>query len=43
MNKIEAGKLTYEEALEKAVAEYKPLYLELESRISSEASKLALA
>ncbi len=43
MNKIEAGELTYEEALEKAVAEYKPLYLELESRISSEASKLALA
>jgi len=43
MEKIEAGEITYEEALEKAVAEYKPLYLELENRISSEAAKLASA
>jgi len=43
MEKIEAGELTYEEALKRAIEEYKPLYLELENRISSEAAKLALA
>jgi len=40
---IEAGEITYEKALEKAVQEYKPLYLELENKISSEAIKLASA
>ncbi len=43
MSRIESGEITYEEALENAVQEYKPLYLELESRISSEAVKLASA
>jgi len=43
MTMIESGETTYEKALEKAVQEYKPLYLELESKISSEAIKLASA
>jgi len=43
MNEIESGKLGYEEALEKAIQEYKPLYLELKNRISSEAVKLTSA
>ena len=43
MNEIESGKLGYEEALEKAIEEYKPLYLELKNRISSEAVKLTSA
>ena len=41
MAMIESGEMTYEEALEKAVQEYKPLYLELENKISSEAFRLA--
>ena len=43
MAMIESGEITYEKALEKAIQEYKPLYLELESKISSEAIKLASA
>jgi len=43
MSKIEAGEISYEEALEKAIQEYKPLYLELASKISAEAVKLASA
>ena len=43
MAMIESGEITYEKALEKAVQEYKPLYLELENKISSEAIKLASA
>ena len=43
MAMIEAGEITYEKALERAVQEYKPLYLELENKISSEAIKLASA
>ncbi len=43
MAMIESGEITYEKALERAVQEYKPLYLELESKISSEAIKLASA
>ena len=43
MAMIESGELTYEKALEKAVQEYRPLYLELENKISSEAIKLASA
>jgi len=43
MSMIESGEITYEKALERAVQEYKPLYLELESKISSEAIKLASA
>lgn len=42
MEKIEVGELTYEEALEKAIGEYRPLYLELEKHISSKISELAL-
>jgi len=33
MTEIEAGKISYEEALEKAVSEYLPLYRELENRL----------
>ncbi len=43
MRMIEAGEITYEEALEKAAEEYKKLFLELEKRIDEEAEKLALA
>jgi len=43
MAMIEAGEMTYEEALEKATREYKELFLKLEQRISEEAEKLALA
>jgi len=43
MEKIEAGEVSYEEALERALREYKPLYLELAERISEEAVKLASA
>ncbi|MCD6260850.1 MAG: DNA topoisomerase III, partial [Thaumarchaeota archaeon] len=32
MSMIESGEITYEKALERAVQEYKPLYLELESK-----------
>lgn len=43
MGKIEAGELTYEEALNKAIEEYRPLYLKLEKHISAKISELALA
>jgi len=43
MAMIESGEITYEKALEKAIQEYKPLYLELENKITSEAVKLASA
>ncbi|RLG06739.1 MAG: DNA topoisomerase III [Thaumarchaeota archaeon] len=43
MNRIEAGEISYEEALEKAAKEYKELFLKLESRIHEEAAKLAIA
>lgn len=43
MNLIEAGKMSYEEALEKAAEEYKKLFEKLRDRIGVEAAKLASA
>lgn len=40
MKLIEAGELTYEEALERAAEEYKKLFLKLEKKIDEEAEKL---
>ncbi|RLF99407.1 MAG: DNA topoisomerase III, partial [Thaumarchaeota archaeon] len=41
MNLIEAGRISYEEALEKAAEEYKKLFEKLKDRIWVEAAKLA--